>query len=486
MLEFIKPFNIILAADSYKATHYKQLPKDKKIQRTYSVVVPRKASKYSNEIVAMGQTLVSALIASVRITQWMIDEAELEITEQGYEFNREGWEIIANELKGRLPLVIHGVEEGRIVSPQTPIIGIVNTDDRFAWLPAYVETLVQQIIWKMSTVATICKSIRITIAEYIDLTGANPSIIDYSLHNFGDRGADSPDEAPVIAGIAHAAIFDGSDCIRANGYIKRLYKTKKPYTSSIDATEHSVMVANSDCENKDDWGAAVMAVDQLYEAVQRSNNGIGIPALSVVIDTYNSRRFVKEYIGTRLKDRVINSGGKLICRPDSGDITIEPGLVGKDIEDTFGVSVNEKGYKVLPPYIGVIQGDGLKVDTYKSVLDGWISAGFSMDNFCLGMGSGITHDGARDDFSFSMKAIASYYDGKWHRVLKEPNTDVGKKSLSGLVRCKEDQNGILTVYDSFWSVEDFFESTPGWRMWVYNGTQLFDQSFDDVRNRARS
>ena len=37
--------------------------------------------------------------------------------------------------------------------------------------------------------------------------------------------------------------------------------TKKAYTSSIDATEHSVMVANSNNKTKNDFCAAVMAVE---------------------------------------------------------------------------------------------------------------------------------------------------------------------------------------------------------------------------------
>jgi nicotinamide phosphoribosyltransferase len=488
MLEFIKPWNPILAADGYKATHYKQLPKDKHTTRTYSVVVPRKPSQYSTQIVAMGQTFVASMLASIRIQEWMIDEAEVEITEQGYEFNRAGWEIISRDLNGRLPLAVYGVEEGRIVDPQTPIIGIFNTDERFAWLPAYFETIIQQVIWKMSTVASLCKSIRTTLAEYIELTGADRSALNYSLINFGDRGADSPEEAPVIAGIAHAALFDGSDCLRANGYIKKLYNTSKSYTSSVDAYEHSTICANSNAETKDDWNAALAAIDILYAAVERSNKGIGIPVVSVVIDTYNSRRFVKDYIGTKLKDQVINSKGKLVLRPDSGDITVEPSLVAADIESTFGVTTNSKGYKVLPPYIGVIQGDGLRIDTYKSVLDGWVNAGYSMDNFLLGMGSGITHDSARDDFSFSMKAIATEHNNRWYPLLKEPITDIGKKSLSGLVRCAEDENGDLYVYDANATQQlfSFYDSTPGWRLWFKNGFREYRQSFDEVRKNARA
>lgn len=484
MLEFIKPFNFILACDSYKTGHYRHLPRGTK--KSYVVIVPRKPSKYSDVIVAMGQTFMASFFASIRITMEMIDEAEIEITEQGYDFNRAGWEYIVKNYDGKLPLAMYGVEEGRVVKPQTPIVGIFNTDDHSAWLPTYVETITQSTVWKMSTVASLCRSIKCTIKDFMEMTGADMSMLDYKLHNFGDRGADSPDEAPVIAGIAHAALFSGSDCTRANGYIKKLYNTKKAYTSSVDATEHSVMCAQSNAAEKDDWGAALMAVDMLYEAVARAKRGVGIPLMSCVIDTYDSRRFVRDYIGTALKDKVINSGGVFVFRPDSGDPTIEPGMVGKDIEATFGVTVNDKGYKVLMPYTAVIQGDGNRIDTYKGVIRGWVDAGFSLDNFTLGMGSGITHDNARDDFSFSMKAIATLIGESWKRLSKDPITDHGKKSLSGLVRCREDGDGNLVVYDALRDGEyyTFEKATPGWKQWFRDGYRDYRQTFDNVRERA--
>jgi nicotinamide phosphoribosyltransferase len=480
MFSSIKPWNFILSADGYKANHFREIKAT--VETSYSVIVPRKPSKYTNEIVAMGQTLVSHIFASVRITEEMIDEAEIEITEQGYQFNRKGWEHIARDLDGKLPLAMYGVEEGRVIKPQTPIVGIFNTSGvKSNWLPSYVETFTQQIIWKMSTVASMCRSIKFTMKEFMELTGSDMSMLDYKLHNFGDRGADSPEEAPVMAGIAHAALFKGSDCLRANGYIKKLYKTSKPYTSSVEATEHSVMCSHSDAATRNDFEAAVMAVDRLYDVVERTKQGIGIPLLSCVIDTYDSRRFVQEFLGKTLKNRIINSGGVFVCRPDSGDPTIEPGMVGKDIEAAFGVTVNAAGYKDLPPYMGVIQGDGNRVDTYRGILQGWVDAGFSINGFCLGMGSGITHDNARDDFSFSMKAVAIQEDKVWKRLLKEPITDLGKKSLSGLVRCKE-VDGELVVYDALESgcSYSFKNPTAGWQLWFRDGFKQYRQSFDDV------
>ena len=485
MLQLIKEFNFILACDSYKCGHWLEIPPE--TDYTYSAVVPRKPSKYSNVIVSIGQCFTSDVLAKVRITEDMIDEAEIEITEQGYQFNRHGWEIIAREFGGKIPLAMYGVEEGRIVLPQTPVVGLINTDKRFAWLPAYVESWVQGTIWKMSTVASLCRAARGIIKENMELTGSDMSMLDFKLHNFGDRAAGSPEESAVLAGIAHAALFNGSDCLRANGYIKKLYRTSKPYLSSVEAFEHSTICANSDTENKNDLGAAKKAVERLKAVVALSKSGIGIPLMSTVVDTYDSHRFVGEFFGTILKDEIVNSGGCMVSRPDSGDITKEPGIIGNILAEKFGATVNEQGFKSLAPCVGVLQGDGIKISTLQSVIFGWMDAGFNLNNFVMGMGSGTTNDCQRDDFSWSMKAIASCVDGEWRRLLKDPITDPGKKSLSGLVRCREDENGKLEVFDAMaiGNLWEFEQSTPGWRLYSKDGYREFRQSFDDVRQRAR-
>lgn len=483
MLDHLLPFNIITAADGYKCNHWLQTSLD--VKQKYTTIVPRKPSKYSNEIVAAGTTMLASVFASVRITEQMINSAERIITPQGYNFNRQGWTIICRMLDGKLPLKVYGVEEGRVVKPQTPIVAITNTHDSFAWLTTYVETFAQSLVWKMSTVASICRKVRKTLEHYCEQTGTDKSKVNYMLHNFGDRGADSPHEAAVLAGIAHAMIFDGSDCIRANPYIQELYRTNKHYTTSIEATEHSVMCEHSDAKNRDDFGAAVMAVDRLEARVQSAKEGIGLAYLSVVIDTYNSYRFTEEYLGTRLKDRIANSGGRMICRPDSGDPNQEPGKIGNILAEKFGYTENTLGYKVLADCVGVIQGDGIRIDTFENVVKGWIDAGFSLDNFCLGMGSGVTHDGARDDFSFSFKAIASRHGDTWEPELKDPITDSGKKSLSGLVRCRENNNGELEVYDALHEDTMWIES-PGWRLYYEDGFTRYIPNFDDVQTRARS
>lgn len=484
MLSLIKEPNPILAADSYKFGHWEELAAN--TEYTWSAVVPRKPSaRIGNEIVAVGQTFIAEVISKIRITQDHVEEAAIEIAQQGYNFNRAGWEIIVREFGGRLPLAMYAVEEGRILQPQTPMIAFINTDPRFAWLPAYVESWTQDSAWVMSSIATLLRQAKKIFKKNMIETGADLSMLDFMVHNFGDRAAGSPEEGAVIAGIAHAVMFSGSDCGRANRYIKAMYGTTKSYTSSVEAFEHSTICSNSNTDTKDDFPAAVKAVERLEAAVIRSAGGIGIPLVSVVIDTYDDQRFCNDFLGTQLKDRIEKSGGRLVARPDSGDCTKQPGIIGRILAEKFGSTTNDMGYEKLAPCIGVIQGDGIRIDTLEAVIKGWMSAGFSLDNFVTGMGHGTTNDVARDDLSWSMKASATKVkDCQWRRLLKDPITDPGKKSLSGLVRCRENASGELEVYDGMDELWSFEIPTPGWRLWVKDGYREWRQSFDDVRVRA--
>lgn len=468
--------NFILQCDSYKLHHFAEYPAD--TEHIYSTVVPRKGNKYTNEIVAAGATLAARVLAEVTITQEMIDEAELEVHQYGYEFNRADWEVIVNEFGGKLPLMVFGVEEGRVVKPNTPILGIVNTDKRFFWLVSYVETVVQRIMWKMTTVATICRHLRKQLRDAMIQTGADLSMLPYKLHNFGDRGADGADAA-LIAAVAHLMLFSGSDCTGANRLIKNLYKTDIAYGSSVDATEHSVMCSHSDAANKDDFGAAVMSVERLEEAVARTKRGIGIPLQSVVIDTYDDERFVSEYLGKRLKDRILASGGCLVARPDSGDPLIKPLQIMALLYKAFGGIYNDKGFAVLHSAVRVIQGDGINQDSIPLILENVVNHDWSMDNLVLGMGGGLTHGPGRDEFSFSMKATARYNGEEWIDLLKEPKTDSGKKSLKGLIRCYEGEEGIETFKAK--NIGELVTAGPGWQRYFANGQVYYVPDFDEVR-----
>ena len=57
----------------------------------------------------------------------------------------------------------------------------------------------------------------------------------------------------------------------------------------------------------------------------------------------------------------------------------------------FGTVTNTKGYKLLPPYLRVIQGDGVSYESLKDILENMKKNGWSADN--LTFGSGGMNDG---------------------------------------------------------------------------------------------
>jgi nicotinamide phosphoribosyltransferase len=481
--------NFILLADSYKVNHFSQIPQG--VKWVQSSIVPRKPSKFVSKIVAAGIQYLALYLASVRITMADIEEAEIETREQGYEFNREGWERIVRECDGRLPLRVTAVREGTPLNPNTAMVMIENTVDWAAWLPSYSETVAQCIIWKVSTVASISREIYHTLRKYAEKTGSPVEMAEYGLHNFGDRGADSI-EASAWSGLGHAFVFSGSDSLKTNLNIKRLYGTTKAYMSSVEATEHSTMCMNSDAANRNDYGAAVMAVERLEAVVARTKErGIGIPLMSVVIDTYDDKRFVRDFLGSpELKERIKNSGGKLVLRPDSGDPLTNPIEILNLAGEVFGFTINEQGYKVLPPYVGVLQGDGINQESLVQILDNVLAAGWASGNIVFGMGGGLTHEAGRDEFSFSQKATGMSLENDplnvaaWIDMKKEPITDRKKSSHSGyLVNVVENGEVVTRNRKELQGLDYVNANTTVFE----NGVAFVDDvNFDEVRSLARS
>jgi nicotinamide phosphoribosyltransferase len=472
--------NFILDADSYKVGHINHLPKG--TRKTHTSMVPRKAyvDKENgieiDEIVVLGPQVVAAILQSVVITDAMIDEAEIEITEQGYDFPRAEWEYLRD--LGYLPLDVRAMPEGTIVQPGIPIMTIENTDDRSAWLPAYVETWTQDIVWKMSTTASKVRWLRKQVDTFNENTGCDYDNGEYMIHNFGDRGAGGRDGA-IMAGIAHAVFFSGSDCLGANRYIKRMYNMDGPVLSSVDANEHSTVCANSDCENKDDSAAFEMTLANLEKVVERTNRGIGVPVQSCLIDTFDDERYIKEFVVPNIK-RIAESGGKYVCRPDSGNAVTKPIEICQWLLDGFGPGrlLNVNGFEMLPEYLGVIQGDGLRLPDFTKIFRLAEKNNMAASNFVFGFGGGLTNGSGRDDFSFSMKATARQNEGGfWEAMSKAPKTDPGKNSLKGRV-------GVISKGGQF-VVSEYGEYHQEMVSIYFDGGLLYTRTFDEVREAAR-
>jgi nicotinamide phosphoribosyltransferase len=180
---------------------------------------------------------------------------------------------------------------------------------------------------------------------------------------------------------------------------------------SVVATEHSVMTARGP--------------EGEFQVVQEQFDRFPTGILSLVIDSYDWKRFVSEYIGTTLKDRVLSRKGTLVLRPDSGaPVTVMLELLGI-LEEKFGMTVNSKGYKVLPKQVRVLWGDGIDRNGIIQIMDALEKAGYSIENIaCFGMGGGLLQKVNRDVQRFAFKSSEQCREENgvdvWHDIYKSP------------------------------------------------------------------
>lgn len=106
--------------------------------------------------------------------------------------------------------------------------------------------------------------------------------------------------------------------------------------------------------------------------------------------------------------------------------------------DIFGGTVNEKGYKVLDPHIGMIYGDSITLERQKEIYRRLEEKGFAATNLVLGVGSFTYQYKSRDSLGFAMKATWCQVNGEGREIFKNPKTDSGtKRSLKGLIQVKK-------------------------------------------------
>ena len=423
-------YNLILDVDSYKVTHFNQYPQNTK--KLYAYIEARNLN--SEELIFFGlQAFVKKYLLNP-ITQDDIDEAEKFLLSHIGVFNRDDWEYILNEHGGFLPIEIKSLDEGTVTNKKIPLLDITNTDEKVPWLVTYIETALLRSLWYPSSVATISREIKKIIFRYLDDTCTNfDDQLPFKLHDFGARGVSSY-ESSRIGGAAHLLNFLGSDTVEGAMFLKDYYDgTDISY--SIPASEHSTITAwGKDNENK----AHENIINQfLLEG----------KVIASVIDSYDTFETATKIISSELKEKIINSKGTFVVRPDSGKLpdTIIELLNTLSSEENFGYTLNSKGYKELPSYIRVIQGDGVDKNSIEDILISMKENNYSAANITFGMGGALLQKLDRDTYSFAMKVSAIHDGNTWKDVYKEPSNDKTKNSRRG--RFAIVQNDELEVVD---------------------------------------
>lgn len=250
--------------------------------------------------------------------------------------------------------------------------------------------------------------------------------------------------------------------------------------------------------NKELYNDATKKLQQRYESTQVSRetgtrelaellylnrllNVYSSGIFSYVGDTYNLWVVLTDLLPI-LKDKIMSRDGKVVIRPDSGDpCDIICGLNSNDeytwsngklmsaydadgmgklyeplknqdyaeqrykgvielLWDTFGGTVNSKGYKVLDPHIGCIYGDAITLERAEEICRRLEAKGFASSNIVFGVGSYTYNMNTRDTFGFALKATYGVVNGKELLLYKDPITDDGtKKSARGMVSVFRDE-----------------------------------------------
>lgn len=454
--------NLLLDTDSYKLSHFLQFPPG--TQQINSYIEPRGGNL--DEVLFFGLQAFLKQVLCTPIRAADIDEAEeLALAHVGL-FNRPGWDLLLRRHGGRLPVEIEALPEGLVVGTRTPVVQIRNTDPDFFWLPSHLETALLRAVWYPSTVASVSLACKTVLAEYLEATAEDPAqVLPFQLHDFGARGATS-DASAAIGGLAHLVNFQGTDTIAALRLARRCYR--EPLAGfSIPASEHSTMTS---------WGRP-NEVEAYRNMIRRFAGPQRIVAF--VVDSYDLWTAVDQLIGVELKQEIETSGGRVVIRPDSGDpIAVLPRLI-EHLMRRFGFRVNAKGYRVLPDFIRVIQGDAITLETLPRILEALKLRGLGTENASFGMGGGLLQKLDRDTMKWAMKASQIVVDGQARDIYKDPVTDPAKRSRGGrwaVVRSGHRHEAIR------------IEETDGrenlLRPVFRDGELLVDQGFAEIRARA--
>ncbi|WP_129715466.1 nicotinate phosphoribosyltransferase [Pedobacter sp. SYP-B3415] len=465
--------NLILMADAYKYAHHKlYYPGTSNI---YSYLESR--GGIFDETVFFGlQYFLKEYLEGQAFTQADLDEADgflQQVFGRGDVFDRSKFQYILDRYDGRLPVKIRAVAEGTAVPTGNVLMTIENTDPHCYWLTNFLETLLMQ-VWYPCTVATLSSQIKKAVCRYYveTATDSAEAVVDFVLNDFGFRGVSSMESAG-LGGAAHLVNFSGSDNLQGSRMAIKYYHAQKVYGSSIPATEHSI------CTLLGKAGE----LDVFRHVIRTFPTG----TIACVSDSYNIFEACREYWGTELRQEILNREGTLVIRPDSGDPIMTLLAVFDILFKQFGFSLNLKGYKVLPPQVRVIQGDGIDyqtiIDIYEALKDHHISA----ENLVLGMGGALLQKVDRDTQKFAFKCSSAVVNGETVSVEKKPIEMDGQGCLSeSFKKSKAGRLKLIKIDGIFSTVNELAHvDLPDQLYTVFeNGRLTNPVTFEEVRKNA--
>ncbi len=427
--------NPILRRDSYKMSHFAFLDPEVTFMSAYMEM--RKDTRAWKDYVFFGMQAFLHDYMLQRITKADVEHAADFCRRHGEPFNYAGWTRIVDVHGGYMPVEIQALPEGTVTPFHVPGYQVVNTDEKLPWVASVIEKPLLRGVWYPSTIAGLSRHIKKLLAAALDETEGNRDFLPFMLHDFGARGVSSGESAE-IGGAGHLVNFMGTDTMEAIDWVETYYD--EPMAGfSVPAAEHSTIQS---------FGGPDREINAFEHALDNVLSKPGTIA-SVVSDTYDLYNAVSNLWGDKLASKVRaleKIGSKLVIRPDSGDPTKVPLDVVTMLMEKFGHTNSAKGYKKLPPYLGVIQGDGMNDQTIEILHKNSKMAGLSSANLVVGMGGGLLQMVNRDTLAAAQKISARKVGGgDWEDLFKNPKTDQTKRSKPGRQAVVVGEFGVLTA-----------------------------------------
>lgn len=445
----------MLLCDFYKVSHKALYPKGTEL--IYSTFTPRSSKLFKTQIedvTVFGiQHFVKEYLINFFNEQFFSQPKQVVVNDYERFLKHtlglsvvDSSHIAALHDLGYLPLEIKALDEGTQCPIKIPVLTIQNTLPEFFWLTNYIETLMSCELWQPMTSATIAREFYKTLSNYANLTGGDLNFVPFQGHDFSMRGMSSLSSA-ISSGMGHLVYFTGTDTIPAISALEEYYEgniERELLGTSIPASEHSIQSAYQNDER------------YIHDIITNKHpEGF----VSLVSDGYDFWNVVTNIL-PKLKTTIMARNGRLVVRPDSGDpvkIVIGDAEANTEWErkglieclwDTFGGTVNSKGFKELDTHIGAIYGDSITLERATLISQGLMDKGFASTNIVYGIGSYTYQYNTRDTLGFALKSTLAKINGEEIPIFKDPKTDNGtKKSAKGAVAVVK-QDGKLVLLDN--------------------------------------
>ena len=458
----------LLDTDSYKLSHTAMYPDAKSMSAYFTFRGP--LEYVDQRINFVGMRYLYEKVLSRKITWKDIAQADAYTAKHSaggkqFDWPRDLWIKVVNELNGNLPLKVVALRDGETIYAQTPCF-IVTAESPYERLVTWFETQMMR-IWSPSVTATKSALIRTVLSRRFEQSVDEDEMwrLSYAMQDFGSRGTSSA-ETSMTAGMGYLSVFDGTDNIISAMLCTR-YNGGTPVGQSVIASEHSVMTA---------WETEDEALERLIDLTPEG----GI--LSCVADSYDYDNFLWKVLPRHVA-AIRAKNIYFVARPDSGNpvICVLDGL--RALDAAFGHRVNKKGFKVLNG-AAIIQGDGIDPETLAQIAEAVSLANWSAQCVVYGMGGGLLQKQNRDSMRAAMKLCeVVWLDGTVKDCMKAPKTDSTKGSLAGMMQVNL-VNGIPMVYPKVAHWEDYrSEVNLLEEIWNRGPTGYVFENWEQVRAR---